>query len=143
MLWLLRIEAVSFYFPVYTLICIENLEGKLWFRGCGLRPLSVKGGHWWLRCAFWFSRWPVLRLGIWVRCALLFCMFSASFLFGFGIMGVVLQGSEGCGCAFVGLVWRFAGCCNLVGSLLHFLFCCCGGLIQSDHILLKKQGSIL
>ena len=43
MLWLLRIEAVSFYFPVYTLICIENLEGKLWFRGRGLRPLSVKG----------------------------------------------------------------------------------------------------
>ena len=58
---------------------------------------------------------------------IVFCRFSVSFLFGFGIMGVVLQGSERCRCAFVGLVWRFAGCCNLVGSLLHFLVCCCGG----------------
>ena len=97
-LWLLRIEAVSFYFPFYALICIENLEGKLWFRGCGLRPLSLRGGGGvcWLRCALWFSGWPVLRSGIWVGCALLFCRFSASFLFGFGTMGVVLQGSEGC-----------------------------------------------
>ena len=132
MFWLPRIDSVSFYFPVYTLICIENLEEKLWFRGCGLRPLSVKrgrggGGVCWLRCALWFSGWPILRSGIWVGCALLFFLFSTSFLFGFGTISVVLQDSEGCGCAFVGLVWRFADCCNLVGSLLHFLFCCCGG----------------
>ena len=80
-------------------------------------------------------------------CALLFCRFSASFLFGFGVMGAVLQGGGGCGCGVLGglslvLFGAFAGRYNLMGSFLHFLFRCCGGWDQSDCLLLKKQGSI-
>ena len=36
-------------------------------------------------------------------CALLFFLFSTSFLFGFGTMSVVLQDSEGCGVLSWGL----------------------------------------
>ena len=46
------------------------------------------------QCAKWFSRYSILKSGIWARLTSPFCRFSASFSFKYDVTDAMLQDNE-------------------------------------------------
>ena len=53
-----------------------------------------KTSHYQPQCAKWFSRYSILKSGIWARWILPFCRFSASFSIKYDVTDATLQDNE-------------------------------------------------
>ena len=125
---------MNFQIETFVSFCAENWEFSCFFsflmgnlKGKSGQKISWaetkehekcnKMSHHWPQCATWFSRYRILKSGVWARWTSPFCRFLASFSFKYDVTDAILQDDKKWKCniseVFPSVGLKFAGCYSL------------------------------